>query len=198
MKKIFSILIIFTLALGIVLVMSLLELGTEYETNDTADFGIIKGNYDNETPNAFVSSFFPNEIEEYFQDVTYHYKAIKGDSYAYEMCLEFVIPDTNEYDTFVQGTTNGTICKPFTFAPEYQEYRIDNLLEIGEQEGGNRRIAPIIHQAQIGLVLFSRSDQRIVFIALGVYDGGGVTTDNLRYFFDRFDINPWQYGSVLR
>ena len=72
-----------------------------YETNDITDYGIIKGNYDNDSPKKFVSSFFPENIEAYFSDVTYHYKAKKGDTYAYEMYLEFVIQDTEQYAFFL-------------------------------------------------------------------------------------------------
>ena len=32
-----------------------------FETNDIADYGIIKGNHDNERPKEFVFSFFPKK-----------------------------------------------------------------------------------------------------------------------------------------
>ena len=185
------------IVLVVVLIIAFSGVGRVYETNNISDYGTIKGNYDNETPKEFISSFFPEQIETYFTDTTYHYKAIKGDSYAYEMCLEFVITDTEQYHTFISEVTHNATCEAFFYAPDYREYRINNLMEIGEQEDGNRRIAPRIQIAQIGLVLFSDSEQRIAFIALGVYDGGGASTDDLSYFFDRFDVNPWQYG-VLR
>ena len=72
-----------------------------FETNDIADYGIIKGNYDNERPKEFVFSFFPKTIEDYFSDVSYHYKAKKGDTYAYEVYLEFVIQDPQTYNAFI-------------------------------------------------------------------------------------------------
>ena len=52
---------------------------------------------------------------------------------------------------------------------------------------------PVIDNAKIGAVLFSDAEQRIIFFALGAYDGGGTSTDELNYFFDRFGINPWAY-----
>lgn len=74
-----------------------------YETNDIADYGVIIGNYDNENPQEFVFSFFPERIEEYFSNVNYHYKAKKLDTFAYEIYLDFVIEDTQLYNTFISN-----------------------------------------------------------------------------------------------
>ena len=169
-----------------------------YETNDVADYGVIKGNYDNETPKEFVFSFFPKTIEEYFSDVSYHYKAIKLDSYAYEIALEFTILDKQQYFELKEMITGNTICSDFEYAPEYQVFWINDYLLISEQEEYNRIDPPVIQDAEIGLILFSDSNQQFIYIALGAYDGGGVTTEELNYFFDRFHVNPWRFGTLLR
>jgi hypothetical protein len=50
-----------------------------------------------------------------------------------------------------------------------------------------------IHYAEIGKVLFSEEEQRVIFFALGDYDGGGTDTAELGYFFTRFDIDEKEY-----
>lgn len=177
-----------------------------YETNDIADYGVIEGNYDNERPKKFVSSFFPKIIEESFSDVIYHYKAKKGDTYAYEMYLEFAIQDTQTYEAFIDDVVGDNASEPFSFASDYQIYYVSNYLYLSPAISISRddktkppvvkedkSKAPFIENARIGAVLFSDAEQRIIFFALGVYDGGGTYTDELNYFFNRFDINPWEY-----
>lgn len=177
-----------------------------YETNDIADYGVIKGNYDNERPTEFVLSFFPKAIEEYFSDVSYHYKAKKGDTYAYEMYMEFVIQDTQVYNAFIADVIGDNTIEPFYFDSDYQVYYVSNYLylspniTISHNDNTKQPVVkedkakpPVIENAKIGAVLFSDTEQRIIFFALGVYDGGGTSTDELNYFFERFEVNPWVY-----
>ena len=48
--------------------------GEVYETNDIADYGNITGNYNNEPPQTFIFSFFPEAIDESFSQADYHYR----------------------------------------------------------------------------------------------------------------------------
>lgn len=162
-----------------------------YETNDVADYGIVKGNYNNDKPQRFISSFFPQEIEDYFSDVTYHYKAKEGDTYAYEMYLEFVIEDADQYTSFISNVIGNEVCEPFHFDSDYQAYCVANYLTLHPSSEENRPLC--IEDAKIGLVLFSDEEQRIVFVALGMYDGGGANVEELGYFFNRFGIDPLEY-----
>lgn len=162
-----------------------------YETNDIADYGIVKGNYDNDMPKEFVSSFFPERIEEYFSDVNYHYKAKKGDTFAYEMYLEFVIEDTVQYTSFISNVIGNEVCEPFYFAPNYQARYVSNNLRLHPSSDENRPLC--IEDAKIGIVLFSEEEHRFIFIALGMYDGGGANVEELGYFFNRFGIDPLEF-----
>lgn len=162
-----------------------------YETNDIADYGVVKGNYDNDKPQEFISSFFPQKIEDYFSDITYHYKAKKLDTYAYEMYLEFVIKDTKQYNDFISSLIENEVCEPFSFAPEYQVSYVSNYLMLRPSIDENR--PPVIGDAEIGLVLFLKEEQRIAFFALGMYDGGGADVEEFGYFFNRFGIDPLEF-----
>ena len=165
-----------------------------YETNDVADYGIVKGNYDNDSPKKYISSFFPEKIEDYFSDVTYHYKAQKLDTYAFEMYLEFEIQDTDKYASFISNISHvigNEVSETFYFDSAYQAYYISNYLTIFESSDEDR--PPYIENALIGLILFSEEEQRIIFFALGMYDGGGANVEELGFFFNRFEIDPLEY-----
>lgn len=162
-----------------------------YETNDIADYGIIKGNYDNETPKAFVSSFFPERIEEYFSATSYHYKAKKLDTYAYEMYLEFVIEDLEKYTEFLSDVIDTDVTEAFNADPTYQAYYISDHMDLYESNESKKLY---IQASEVGLILFSNADHRVIFLALGVHDGGGTTTDELNFFFERFSIDPREFA----
>lgn len=177
-----------------------------YETNDIADYRVVKGNYNNDSPRRFVSSFFPERIEAYFSDVTYHYKAKKGDTYSFEMYLEFVIQDTQTYNAFIADVIGDNASEPFYFDSSYQVYYVSNYLFLSPTSTiirndkskppvmkEDKSKPPSIGSAKIGAVLFSDAEQRMIFWALGNFDGGGTYTDELNYFFNRFEINPWVY-----
>lgn len=187
---------ILAMLLGIILLPRILEgQGKCFETNNISDYGKITGNYDNDTPQRFIQSFFPKEIEAGFSNVTYHYKAKKLDSYAYEAYLEFEITDKEAFDTFIAETVEMDDCTAFVSDPSYCEYVIeDELLIFWDRDG---KINPPIQYAKIGKVLFSEETHTIIFFAMGVYDGGGTSTDELNYFFNRFDIDPVEYAIAL-
>lgn len=141
-----------------------------FETNDLDNYGLIIGNYDNETPAQFINSFFPDKIENVFSDVSYHYKAKKFDTYAYECYLEFEIDDTELFFDYLNQYVDPKVSTPFAFDESYQIYTISNQLYLQTPTSQNSAYA--IGSAEIGNILYSVSEQRIVFVALGVYDGG--------------------------
>lgn len=185
----FVICVVFALCAKPLLAFILLEPFTVHETNNVADYGVITGNYDNKTPKEFIFSFFPAQIDDDFENVTYHYKAIKGDTYAYEVYLEFTIAEKERYDAFIDTVVDKDTCTTFEYAPDYQEYIVANCFMLVEHNPPNDS-APYIEDAEVGRVLFSDSEQKIIFIALGMFDGGGTNADQLGYYFNKFDIDP--------
>ena len=159
-----------------------------YETNNVEDYGVVTGNYDNKSPKNFVDSFFPKCIEPIFSDVNYHYKAITGDTYAYEMWLEFVIEDKVQYEEYLSTLGNGKIPLTFAYDKSYNVYVIEETFDINQSSNSNKYS---IEYAKLGKILFSKDEQRIIFIAMGVFDGGGTTTEDLNYYWSRFNIEPY-------
>ena len=162
--------------------------GKVYETNNVEDYGIVTGNYDNIKPKEFADSFFPKCIEPIFSDVNYHYKAITGDTYAYEMWLEFVIKDTAQYEEYLSTLGNGKTPHMFAYDNRYSVYTIEETIDITQIENSKKYF---IEYAKLGQILFSNEEQRIIFIAMGVFDGGGTTTEDLNYYWSRFNIEPY-------
>lgn len=162
-----------------------------YETDDPADYGKIVGNHIDEIPKQFVQSFFPEEIEDSFRDVRYHYKAKKFDNCACEVWLEFTIEDEAQLEGLLRGRAKDGTFVPFRDG--WVELSIDSMLELWENHRGQH-----LEFAQMGKVLYRESDHRVIFWALYVYDGGGTKLSELNYFFTYFVIEPSDLDTVTR
>ena len=168
----------------------------QYATTDIADYGKYIGNYDDKRAEKMINLFFPPKIEEYFCDVQYSYKAKQGDACAFEAYLEFVIEDPLQYEAFVEEYTadlKGNIFLEDTSFTEYVYYDyFSSFVPIGEEDNpycDYRNIS----SAEIGKILCCDEEQRIIFVAMQVYDGGMVDTQYLNVYFDRFEIKPKNY-----
>ena len=172
----------------------------QYTTNDIEEYGKFTGNYDNDFPREFTTSFFPEQIETFFSEVAYSYRAQKNDTYAFEVYLEFVIEDTEVFENFVKETTEGLASKPFFYDSSFVEYTVADVFEgtIWHEESGVSTYVSISY-AKIGKILCLKEEQRIAFVALGVYDGGMARSDFLTVYFDRFGIDAKNYeGATIR
>lgn len=161
-----------------------------YETNDINEYGIYLGNRNNHVPAEFISSFFPEHIEEYYSEISYSYRAENCDTYGFEAYLEFTIEDDELFSQHTKAATGNLSCYPFQYDSDYVEYVVSNKLQLNTIDYSGE---VYIEQASIGLILLSPENHKIVYIAIGVYDGGGVTVDSLCSFFERFTIDPLIY-----
>jgi len=165
--------------------------GEVYETTRLDQYGRITGNFVNDVPEAFIHSFFPESIEDSFSQIIYHYKAKKGDGYAYECYLEFVIEDTDDYEDFIERYIERESSVPFVYDESFQEQSVSNVLSLQTPE--EKTVAYPIGTAELGKILYSDEQHRIIFVAIGMYDGGGANTIELGHFFTRFQIDPFEY-----
>ena len=164
--------------------MSTANWGEVYETNDLADYGNISGNYNNEPPQAFIFSFFPETIDESFSQVNYHYKAIYGGAYAYEAWLEFVIEDQAAFEAYVEHLLGGKRLVSFPFDEMYMVYGFENVFD----QNKDYKSYPS-GQNHTGKILVSEQDQRLIFVAYGIH-GDHATLYDLSYYWDQFNIVP--------
>ena len=165
-----------------------------YHTTDIANYGKIVGNFDNERPSAFIKSFFPKEVSNAFVDVAYSYRAQKLDTYGYEAYLEFRVDDPQVFSKLIESVAESEEWNEFAYDADYMEYCIDDTLHLHKADRCKEAGYYYIEYANIGKVLYSAQTQTMIFVAIGVYDGGGTDTRFLSTFFDRFHIEPAQYA----
>jgi hypothetical protein len=165
----------------------------QYVTTDIADYGKYTGNYDNKTVQAFIDSFFPEEIESTFSNVSYSYRAQKNDAYAFEAYLSFNVENDEHYRATVEKYTTGLQQSEFRYDGAYTQYLLVDKFSPGSIR--NEDTSDVnIRYAEIGKILCDPEKNEIIFVALGVYDGGIAKTDFLTVYFDRFQIDPLEYG----
>lgn len=189
------------LAFGLVLLYLLISFSVmiftyghvrQFVTNDLADYGKYTGNFDNKSVEFFINSFFPDKIEDNFSDVVYSYRAQKNDAYAFEAYLSLTLRDMEQYNAVVESYTKELAKDKFRYDEAYWEYTIVDEFYPDPPENGNNDIH--IRYAKIGKILCCPEKQEVIFVALGVYDGGVAKTDFLCVYFDRFRINPREYA----
>lgn len=180
-------------------------LGRNTSTTDASDYGNFTGNSDNATVEKYINSFFPKELEDNFEDVTYSYQTTDGffAAYAYEAYLEFTISELAEYEAFVNQHTKGLESKSFLYDDSFVEYTIDDEIYFESSYSPVPNVTSLyskytdswsIWSAKIGKILCNDAEQRIIFVAIGVSDDGGADLNKLNVFFTRFNITPWQYA----
>ena len=165
------------------------------ETTDIADYGVYSGTNDDAFTRNFISSFFPKEITPSINVVKYSYRAENVDTYGFEAYLEIHIDNPDTFEDYIQSIAPTEKWGQFTFSEKYFEYSIENVLDISIRNPDDWAQQPYhpIECARIRKVLCCAESQTIIFVAIGVYDGGGVGTDYLCAFFDRFEIDPIAY-----
>ena len=168
---------------------------SQYETTSIEDYGDYKGNFNNKTVKKFITLFFPQEIKPIYENINYIYRAEKFDTYAFEAWLEFEIRDEDAFQTYVDTVTKGERLQAFAYDNTYSEYVIAESFELhpNAQNDEDPSDGYSIQYAMIGKILINDEKNEIIYVALGVYDGGGVRTDYLREYFTRFNIDPLQY-----
>jgi len=166
----------------------------QYCTSDLNDYGKYIGNYDNDSAQTLIAEFFPEKIEADFANVKYSYRAQKGDTYAFEAYLEFQIEDEEKFESYLSQNI-GDNSVDFQYDSDFKEYVISNELQLWSVKGEEKDIH--IKDAKIRKILYSEKNHQIIYVALGVYDGGAVKTDFLCEYFNRFGIDPVRYEKEL-
>lgn len=175
-----------------------------YVTTDINEYGKFQGTYQDDEVEEMVMSFFPSEISESFEDVKYTYKAESAIASGFEAYLEFTIEDPNEYVEFVNEYTEGIKGTNFPYDDAYTEYIIEDYFVlvysddevvdgmIVDSEGRTDDFS--IRFADVRKIICCPDDQRIIFVAIGVFESGGTDAEFLCTYFNRFDINPREYA----
>ena len=167
------------------------------EYNNIADYGIITGNGTDKRAEEVFEELFPPKIMDNFCNTQYHYKAMNGiDSRAFEIALEFTIEDEARYWEYVRSVAPEEQFSIFPYQNEYLFYSVSKSYMILDDRvpctacPTKAETHYHIDCANLEMIIINPTEKRIVLAAMGVSDGGGVDTDDLRWFFDRFCIDP--------
>lgn len=185
-------------AVGILAAVNLAIYPFQYTTTDIADYYDIKGNVNNKTPKDRIFSFFPDQIWNDFSDVVYAYRAERGDTFGFEAYLEFTIEDPEKYREYVSGISEGLEPEVFPYDADYQVYVIESdfwTREAADSEDGDVNLD--IREADVRMILFNEKEQRIIYSAIGVYEGTNANTGFLCVFLERFGIKPQEFVQWL-
>lgn len=198
-KTVAAICVIIVLSSVVTIGYLVLKPTSYYQTTNIEDYGVYIGNCNNQVPSSYIDSFFPEEILPEFVNVFYSYRAENADTYGYEAYLEFRIEDSQEFLDYVFSVASENEWKKFAFDDNYMEHPFDDKLQLSHREYTTETGTSYYHiqEAKIGKVLYSAKEQKIVFVAIGVFDGGGANTEFLNVYFDRFKIDPKEYASSL-
>ena len=192
----------------------------DYETREPDQYGIYVGHAE-EYMAEYIGRFFPERIEDYFQDVHYVFKSRAVDSYGFETMLEFTIEDDAQFQAFVADATEGLYSRSFHYDPSFQEYVVyddDNgfvhdaimLSEVECRDGHGKDKWDYdcyadphpgqyyrIDSAKIAKILVNQQEHRLIYVAFAVHDGGGSSTDFFCEYFNRFGLDPKEYETYI-
>lgn len=165
------------------------------ETTDLADYGEFTGTGSKSFVENYINSIFPQSIDESFTNVSYSFKAENIDTYGFEAYLEFSIEDTEEFNRYIDAIKQEYSFQDFPYDSSFQECKIEDVFVLFTDTDYDPTSIPHyqITQAKIRKILYSKESQTIIYVAMGVYDGGGAGTDYLNVFFNRFGIDPVEY-----
>lgn len=174
----------------------------QYENTDIARYGeypepdsFFFGLYDrwSQKPVALINDFFPGGISENFSEIQYRVYAENVDAYGFEAYLEFTIEDRTEFEAYIRNVIGDNPTHPFRYDNRFQEYKIADIFSLDDTEITDEGKQHYIGWADIRKILYSEEEQRIIYVALGMYDGGGDSVEELSVFFPRFRIDPIDY-----
>lgn len=166
--------------------------GRVYTTNSLSDYGTYKGNFDNDVPTEFITSFFPDRIEEHFSDVRYHYKAIRLDAYGYEAYLEFTIEDRDAFTEYIRNEIPASDVVQFAHDPSFCEITVSDILDATPYDE-----YICLESAKLGKILWSVSEGTVIYWAMGVHDGGATRLEQLDHFLHRFQIDHVDFVTAI-
>lgn len=178
---------------------------TPFITTSISDYGYYRGNIDDLPPTEFINSFFPQSIESCFSEVTYYYRGQGDDTYACEAYLEFCIHDLEAFNEHYLSLSQFGPPLLVNFDQQYEIWIINSdlrlskdspILRASNSSAGSETNYPI-RFANVGLILCNLEQQRLIYSAIMVFDGGAATTDELGYFIKRFDLTPLLFEQKL-
>ena len=170
----------------------------EITVTDIRHYGVYNGNRDNKIPSKFIRSYFPEKIMPYFTDPVYHYKSQRPGIYACEAWLEFTIEEEKFFEGHYSELQQLGSPQPFPYNDAYEVWVISNELDLYEQVEYREEPELAISYSKIGFILCDKEEQRFIYAALLVANGGTAPVEVLSYIWDKLDIDPIEYEQNIQ
>jgi len=120
---------------------------------DPSAYGVYSESDMTDEKSKLINSVMPAKLEPFFDVVSYSYTEINDGTHSFEIFLEVRIKDTAVFDEYTSSLASEDEWEPFTRDNSYLEYAVCNT------------------PAELGVILFSREEQTVIFTARGVYSG---------------------------
>ena len=163
------------------------------KTTNIEDYGNYTGTAKDSYVQAFIQSYFPEDIDSNISDITYSYCAEGADTYGFEVYLEFTIANKAAFERYIVELSKLGEWGEFAFDPSFMECEIRDGFELVGVKPGEERTVHYIDAASVKKVLYCEQTQTVIYWGLGMYDGGYGDTEHFCAFFDRFNIDPQEY-----
>ena len=172
------------------------------DSDGPEQYGIFPEDKNTEKAQEVFDALFPATLQPEFEDVAYHYRSVDGaDAYSFEIELSFQVPDEDVFQRLAREYLAYDLVLPFYADSDYLicfQDSPDLDYESVEKDGGPcqfyacRNLDEHWHfgYSRIHAVLVNQKEHRFYFLALDVFDGGGVNTLTLNRFFTDFNLNP--------
>lgn len=174
----------------------------DYETLELENYGNYIG-VEEKWQREYITRFFPETLLPEFENIQYTFHSRTVDTYGFEAYLEFTFADTATFDDYVEQNTRGMKLGTFYLDNAYQEYVLQNdqgtyqYDHLSLSNSSFKDESGVTHYyidfADVAKILVDRSNNRMIYIVIAVFDGGGTDTELLDAFFTRFDIAPLEY-----
>ena len=182
--------------------------GTVTETYDLRDYGSFTGTYSRKDDAVVLKDFlkfFPQELDPSFEDVQYRFATV-SEGLAYEITLEFTIPDEQAYSDFIEGIAPESEFIPFPYDEAYLAYWIPGTefrfdLKSEERYEKEKPLTFLkMDWANVRCVVTNPEEHRLVFECLYVNADIIFASDELRldHFLNRFDIDAVEFSRYLK
>lgn len=196
-SKLAVVLVCVTIALAVF--FAVLAMPPRYTViNEISEYGNYSGTSASRFTDQYISSFFPEEIQPCFSNITYSYKAENTDTYGFEAYLEFTIEDESQFNEYIAEITRDREWQDFAFDTDFRECNIENVFDLNTDHTDDPTSVFYrqILYSKVRKILFSPETHTVIYVAIGVYDGGGIGTNYLNTFFERFQIDPVEYAKA--
>ncbi len=178
--------------------------GRVTETYDLSDYGNFDGieASDKDYVQKEFLRIFPQTIPPTYENVQYHFATTDYGS-AYEINLEFSIPDEDEFLAYVETVAPMEEFHTFPYDDSYLEYYTgENYMSFFSVDGETKDYAKegltfnCVDHAAIKRLLINPKDRTVVIVYLYAHSLAFASeTLRLDYFLRRFHIDPKQYAA---